>query len=83
MRKSAKEIAEEQLLRYAKFPKDRIAFRSELNVAQDDQREFRRYINNEITLLQLCELIRQNNHLPRITEYQMMNELIITGWIIK
>lgn len=81
-RRAISDIFREQEERTARFPSHKIAFqKGDWNVAVDDQREFDRYRHGEISLQTLCKLVKENNHLPYVTEQQMINELKETGWL--
>lgn len=83
-KKTTAEIKAEQEERALKFPKNRIAFRrNDWNTATEDQKVFRRWVHGEINMPTLCKLIASNNHLPRVTETQMIKELEETGWLRK
>ena len=80
-KKTSADIRNEQEERALKYPLNRIAFRKDWNTAIEDQREFRRFVHGEIDMRTLCDLVKENNHLPRVTESQMMNALRNTGWL--
>lgn len=81
-RRAISDIDKEQRDRTARFPIDRIAFKKgDWNAAVDDQREFNRFMQGEISMDTLRRLVKENNHLPYVTEQQMLNELKETGWI--
>ena len=81
-RRTISDINKEQEERAARFPANRIAFqKGDRNAAVDDQREFNRFMQGEISMDTLRRLVKENNHLPYVTEQQMLNELKETGWI--
>ena len=80
-RRTTNDIKMEQEQRALNYPLNRIAFRKDWNTAIEDQREMRRFVHGEIDMNTLCNLIRDNNHLPRVTETQMICTLKNTGWI--
>lgn len=76
-----KGIDEEQAERVEKYPPDRIPFIKTASAASEDQKNFRRYIHNEITLQMLCRLVEKTNHLKKVTAEQMKSELTNIGWV--
>lgn len=73
-------IDEMQLKRMERFPKNRIAFWNSNNAIQEDIKNFRLWTKGMINLDALCRYTARSNHLPKVTEEQMVNELKITGW---
>lgn len=73
-------IDEEQKKRMSKFPRNRIAFWNSNAAVQEDIKNFRLWTKGMLNLEALCRCTARSNHLPRVTEEQMVNELKITGW---
>ena len=69
-----------QLDRMLKFPRDRIAFWNANAAVQEDLKNFKLWAKGYIDLQALCRATARVNHLPRVTEEQMVNELKLTGW---
>ena len=67
-------IDEMQLKRMERFPKNRIAFWNSNNAIQEDIKNFRLWTKGMINLDALCRYTARSNHLPKVTEEQMVNE---------
>ena len=75
-------VEDMQLDRMLKFPRDRIAFMKSNNAVQEDLKNFKLWAKGYIDLKALCQATARVNHLPRVSEEQMINELKITGWLV-
>ena len=76
------DIQFDQLMRFRKFPVDRIPFLGTDGASVEDQKNFRLYTDGVINLPTLCKRVKEANLLPHVSEEAMLNELRITRWII-
>lgn len=76
------DIQFDQLMRFRKFPVDRIPFLGTDGASVEDQKNFRLYTDGVINLPTLCKRVKEANLLPHVSEDAMLNELRITRWII-
>ena len=71
----------EQEKKAARTPAYRIAFRKDWNAAAEDQKNIRRWVHGEISMIALCRLVAKTNYLNKVTAAQMEYELKNTGWL--
>ena len=71
-----------QLMRFRKFPPDRIPFLGTEGASVEDQKNFRLYTDGIINLPTLCKRVKEANLLPHVSEDAMLNELKITRWLM-
>ncbi|MBE6129574.1 MAG: hypothetical protein E7185_09895 [Erysipelotrichaceae bacterium] len=76
-----RKIMEEQLRRTEYYPDDRIPFYGSTSAATEDQRNIDRYLNKDINLYTLCQLVERTNCLPEgyVTPEKMLSELKYIG----
>lgn len=76
-------IDDKQMERMMKFPRNRIAFLQSSKAVQEDLRNFKLWTKGLLNMEALCIATARSNHLPRVTEEQMVNELKLTGWWVE
>ena len=76
------DIQFDQLMRFRKFPVDRIPFLGTDGASVEDQKNFRLYTDGVINLPTLCMRVKEANLLPHVSEDAMLNELKITRWLV-
>lgn len=72
----------DQLMRFRKYPPDRIPFLDTERASVEDQKNFRLYTDGIINLPTLCMRVKEANLLPHVSEDAMLNELKITRWLV-